>query len=128
LTPPQFSFSPKGLENFEKPNDRSRYVEDTVDAGTNGTEAVEEVLTSPQAQEVKTFTEATQAFLQAMTDLTDADLPMKTAMQQAAKELDDKGVQAALLNQYRQAFLALTSKRDNGAPAVDEDDVFLNGA
>lgn len=73
---------------------------------------------------MKTFQQAVEDFIAVADWLTDEDLPAIVALQQAAKELDTNGVQAALLNTYGVTYRSLMKKR-NGLDQPDEDDLFL---
>lgn len=74
---------------------------------------------------MKSFTEATADFIASATWLTDADLPAVVSLQQAAKELDTNGVQAALLNTYGVNYRYLM-KRNGADNDADEAEDFLN--
>lgn len=78
-------------------------------------------------EDIKTFTEAVEAYLANADYLTDDDLPMVTALRQAARELDSSGVQAALLNVFGVTYRTLQKRRgiDNGP--VSEAEAFLEG-
>ena len=74
---------------------------------------------------MQTFTEAVEDFLQTAHWLTDADKPAIVSLQQAAKELDTNGVQAALLNTYGVTYRSLL-KRAGKDMDEDEDENFLD--
>jgi hypothetical protein len=99
----------------------------TTDTTPTAVDANTEVSTSPQAQEVKTFVEATNTFLEALPALGKAQRPLVTLLQHLAVQLDTNGVSnAQLVNQYRLTLKAL----QEGTPpesGVDEDEAFLNG-
>lgn len=73
---------------------------------------------------METFENAVKTFLDKASWLTDLDQPMVIALKAAAKELD-QGVQASLLNQYRQAYLALVESRPTGG--MSDDDAYIEG-
>lgn len=76
--------------------------------------------------DMKTFTVSVEVFLKSAVWLDDTDLPMVTALQQAALELDTNGVQAALLNTYGVTYRTLLKKASQ-SESFDEDEDFLNG-
>lgn len=73
---------------------------------------------------MKTFSEAVEDFLATAHWLTDADQPAIVSLQQVAKELDDNGVKAALVQQYGLAHRHLM-KRAGQDTEPDEDESFL---
>lgn len=100
----------------------------TTDTTTTAVDANTQDSASPQAQEVKTFTEATNDFLKALPSTGSTQRPLVTLLQHLAAQLDEQGVSnAQLVNQYRLTLKAL----QEGTPpqtGVDEDEAFLNGA
>jgi hypothetical protein len=73
------------------------------------------------------FTESVDTFLEGATWLTDVDIPMVTALQKAAEELDSNGVQAALLNTFGVTYRTLLKRAGDSHGPVSEEEEFLNG-
>lgn len=67
----------------------------------------------------ETFVEATEGFLKVVDNLGDGVLPLVVALRQMAKALDEDGVTATLVNQYRLTYLAI--KELTATDNIEED-------
>ena len=72
-----------------------------------------------------TFTDATNTFLNQATILGDSDIPLTVALKEVAKTLDESGVTATLVNQYRLTYLALYERCTEQGAEVDPLEMLL---
>lgn len=76
---------------------------------------------------MNSFVEAVETFETAATWLSDEDAPALMALRMAAEELDNNGVQAALLNTFGVHYRSLMKKRPATLSEPDELDALLDG-
>lgn len=75
---------------------------------------------------MKTFSEATDAFLKKASNLGDAELPLVVALKKTAQELDNGGLTASLVNQYRLTYVALAERAFGTDEEIDPLEALLD--